>query len=277
MKRFLIAVVGAMPLVLAGVVATAGADTAGTAATAQAPARVTICHKTGSDSNAWRRITVSGRAVTNPSSSSGRSLRAHLRHTGDAVVVGTAACPSANVTPEASATPAARVTICHKTGSTANPFRRITVSSRAVTNPGSSSGRTLRGHMSHSGDMLLPGANACPPGTQQNQARLTANLEPVTGATGSGTASVTIRVGATELCYTLTVTGLTDVTAAHIHLVATGAVVVPLTAPTSGTSSGCVTVARSLLQEIVRTPQAFYINVHTATFPNGQVQGRLSR
>ena len=96
------------------------------------------------------------------------------------------------------------------------------------------------------------------------------------GATGSRTASVTIRVGLARLCHTLTVSGLTNVTAAHIHLVSTGAVVVPLTTPTTGTSSGCGTVDRALLQQIVRNPAAYYVNVHTPTFPNGQVQGKLS-
>jgi hypothetical protein len=271
----MLAIIAAVPLALAGVVATAGADTA--SRDAVAPSSVTICHKTGSQSNPWRRITVSSRAVANPNGRSGRVLRGHLRHTGDAVVVGAAACPSTSVTPTPTSTPAARITICHKTGSTTAPYRRITVSSRAVTNPSSSSGRILRGHMGHTGDMLLPGANACPAGTQQAQSRLTATLQPVSGATGSGNTTVSIRMGQSTLCFTLTVTGLTNVTAAHIHRVAGGAVVVPLTAPTSGTSSGCVTVARSLLQEIVRNPEAFYVNVHTSTYPNGQVQGTLHR
>jgi hypothetical protein len=115
-------------------------------------------------------------------------------------------------------------------------------------------------------------------GTRHEQgSKLTANLRPVAGATGSGTATVTIRLGKGELCFTLTVTGLTNVTAAHIHGGSTGAIVVPLTAPTSGTSSGCVDVAKSLLQEILSSPAAFYVNVHTTSFPNGQIRGDLSK
>jgi hypothetical protein len=242
------------------------------------PSKITICHKTGSDSNPWRRITVSSRAMTNPSSKSGRLLRGHFRHTGDAIVVGTAACPSAAATPAPTGTPATKITICHKTGSSTTPYRRITVSSRAVTNPKSPAGKVLRGHMGHAGDMLLPGASACPPGTQTNQSKFTANLQPVPGATaGSGSATVTIRLGTATLCHTLTVSGLVDVTAAHIHRGSTGAVVVPLTTPTTGTSSGCGTVEKALLQEIVRNPGAFYINVHTLTYQNGQIRGDLSR
>lgn len=275
MKRFLIGAF-ALSVLLAGAVATAEARGTGGQTTAAAPATLTICHKTGSESNPWRRIVVSSRAMANPKSRSGQLLRGHLRHTGDAVVIGTAACPSATLTPAPTNTPPSRITICHKTGSSTTPYRRIMVSSRAITNPKSSSGRILRGHMGHAGDLLLPGTTPCPPGTQ-NQARLTANLQPVTGATGSGTATFTIRLGRTELCYTLTVTGLTNVTAAHIHSLQGGGIVVPLTAPTTGTSSGCVIVAKELLQEIVRTPAAFYANVHTATFLDGQVRGALSR
>jgi hypothetical protein len=275
MKRLLAATVAVIPLGLVGLAAFAQGRPA-PASTAASTAKLTICHKTAADT--FRRITVSSRAVTFSSSRSGRLLRAHLLHTGDAIVVGTAACPSASATPTATGTPPARITICHRTGSTTNPFRRITVSSRAVTNPSSRSGRVLRGHLRHVGDLILPGAPACPaPAGGQGQAvRLTATLHPVEGASGSGSATVTIRLGQRELCFTLTVSGLTNVTAAHIHRLSTSAIVVPLTAPTSGTSNGCVTVERALLQEILANPGAFYVNVHTSAFPNGQIRGNLT-
>ena len=277
MKRLFIAIAAAVPVMFAGALVAQGGDAATQAAAA--PTKLTICHKTGSESNPWRRVTVSSRAMANPNSNSGKTLRSHLRHTGDVVVAGTAACPSATLTPAQTTTTPTRLTICHKTGSTANPYRRITISSRAITNPRSSSGKLLRGHMGHAGDLLMPGVVPCPTGgTQSNQGtKLTSNLQPVQGASGSGTATVTIRLGQSSLCHTLTVSGLTNVTAAHIHRVSTGAIVVPLTTPTTGTSSGCSTVDRALLQEILQTPGAFYVNVHTTTYPNGQVQGNLTR
>jgi hypothetical protein len=274
-KRLLLAT-AAVPVLFAGLVATALGQEAAMR-TATSATKLTICHQTGSDTNPWRRVTISSRAMTNPRSSSGRTLRAHFRHVGDAIVVGTGACPSVNAAPAPTSAPATRITICHKTGSAANPYRRITVSSRAVTNPQSSSGKTLRGHMSHAGDILLPGTTPCPPGQQNTGVRLTANLQPVQGATGSGSATFRIQTGARRLCYSLTVSGLVNVTAAHIHRVSTQAIVVPLTAPTTGTSSGCITVDRALLREILGTPSAFYANVHTSTFPNGQAQGTLAR
>lgn len=278
LKRLFIAVAATVPVMLTGaVVAAQGGDAA--TQTAAAPSKLTICHKTGSESNLWRRISVSSRALANPNSQSGKTLRGHLRHTGDVVVAGTGPCPSAPLTPASTNTPPTKLTICHKTGSTANPYRRITISSRALTNPNSSSGKVLRGHMRHTGDLLTPGVAPCPPGsTQTNQGiKLTANLQPVQGASGSGNATVTIRLGRSSLCHTLTVSGLTDVTAAHIHRVSTSAIVVPLTTPTTGTSSGCSTVDRALLQEILQTPGAFYVNVHTLSYPGGQVQGNLTR
>ncbi|HEX7255551.1 MAG TPA: CHRD domain-containing protein [Gaiellaceae bacterium] len=278
MKRLFIAVAAAVPVLVAGVVAVAHGEGAATP-TAAAPSKLTICHKTGSATNPWRRITVSSRALANPKSRSGRLLRGHLRHTGDAVVVGTAACPAATETPAPTSTPPTKITICHKTGSASNPYRRITISSRAVANPKSSSGKVLRGHMRHAGDLLMPGVAPCPSGTSQpgQGIKLTADLQPVQGATGSGSATVTIRLGLNRLCAKLVVSGLTDVTAAHIHLVSNDAVVVPLATPTAGTASGCLTVEKAVLQRIVQSPGAFYVNVHTVEYPNGQVQGRLTK
>jgi hypothetical protein len=276
-KRWFVALAAAMPVLLAAMVAAAWGGPGVATRSDASPAKITICHKTGSDTNPWRRITVSGRAMSNPTSQAGKTLRGHLRHTGDAIVIGTAACPSPTATPSTSSTPPTKIAICHKTASATTPYQRIMVSSRAVTNAKSSSGKILRGHMRHAGDLLLPGASACPSGTGQQGVKLTANLQPVQGASGSGSATVRARLGGTSLCYTLTVTGLTNVTAAHIHRVSTDAIVVPLTAPTTGTSGGCVTVDKALLREILRDPGAFYVNVHTVSFPNGQVQGRLSR
>ncbi len=279
MRRLFISALVLLSLGLAALIAVAAGQDA-SASTAASPAKLTICHKTGSTSNAFRRISISSRAVTSPNSSAGRVLRAHLLRTGDAIVIGTGSCPSASATPAPTATPPAKITICHRTGSTTNPFRRITVSSRAVTNPNSGSGTILRGHMRHVGDLILPGAPACPAGPPKPSqgVKLTATLQPVSPATtGSGSATVTIRLGQGQLCYTLTVSGLTDVTAAHIHRASTGAIVVPLTAPTSGSSGGCVDVDKPLLQEILASPSAFYINVHTASFPNGQVRGTLTK
>ena len=276
MKRLLIAIAAAAPVLLAGAMVTAQGEGAATQ-TAAAPSKLTICHETGSASNQFRRITVSSRAMANPKSQSGKVLRAHLRHTGDAVVVGNAACPSASVTPAPTSTPATKITICHKTGSDSNPYRRITISSRAVANPSSPSGKLLRGHMRHTGDLLMPGVTPCPSGTQTGQGvKLYANLQPVQGASGirnrfdhdphrSCTALSHAHRERPDQRDRRTHPSRVDrrhrrsADDAHDRHV-----------------ERLRTVEKALLQQIVRNPGAYYVNVHTQTFPNGQVQGTLS-
>jgi hypothetical protein len=276
--RFLVTA-AAVPALAAGAFAAASAA-ASPHTSAAAPQKVTICHKTGSGS--FRRITISSRAWTSPASAAGKQLRKSLLHVGDAVVVGNAACPSSSATPQASDQAPAKITICHATHSKKHPYNRITISSRAVTNPNSQAGSALHGHARHTGDILMPGNDPCPSASGASTgggqaATLHTNLAPVTGATGSGTATFTIRMGKSQLCYSLSVDNLgSTVTAAHIHRGSNDAIVVPLTAPTSGSSSGCVSVAKSLLREIVASPGAFYTNVHTSNFPSGQVRGDLS-
>jgi hypothetical protein len=69
-------------------------------------------------------------------------------------------------------------------------------------------------------------------------------------------------------------------TAAHIHegsSTEAGPVVVTLTAPTRGSSNGCVAIERELAQRILRSPTNFYVNVHNEPFPKGAVRGQLGK
>jgi hypothetical protein len=95
---------------------------------------------------------------------------------------------------------------------------------------------------------------------------------------GSGHFSMTVNFGQSEICYDLTVADLDTVVAAHIHSAPAGIngpIVVPLEAPVDGSSSGCVTVEASLAKAIAKSPQVFYVNVHTVLFPGGAVRGQL--
>jgi hypothetical protein len=97
---------------------------------------------------------------------------------------------------------------------------------------------------------------------------------------GTGTATFRVNPGKKQICYTLTVSNIAPATAAHIHLApptAPGPVVVPLTAPTTGTSSGCATVTRNVALAIIKNPANYYVNVHNAPFGPGAVRGQLTR
>jgi hypothetical protein len=97
---------------------------------------------------------------------------------------------------------------------------------------------------------------------------------------GSGIATFTLNQGQGVICYTLEVENIDPATAAHIHRAPAGSpgpVVVPLAAPTPGSSSGCVEVDPALIKEIRQNPEAFYVNVHNAVYPGGAVRGQLGK
>ena len=71
-------------------------------------------------------------------------------------------------------------------------------------------------------------------------------------------------------------------TAAHIHAAAAGVngpVQLGIAAPaatTSGTASQCSPVADALADSLAFAPAGFYFNVHTTTFPGGEIRGQLA-
>jgi CHRD domain len=113
-------------------------------------------------------------------------------------------------------------------------------------------------------------------------------VNPLTGALGagdpdgSGLATLTVNPGQEEVCYELSVEGITlPAIGAHIHVGdagENGPVVVPLNPPdASGVSSGCAQVPRELALAIIQNPENYYVNVHTTDFPNGALRGQLSK
>ncbi len=97
---------------------------------------------------------------------------------------------------------------------------------------------------------------------------------------GTGTATLTVNPGQGEICYELSVSGIDPASAAHIHEAPAGQagpVVVGLTAPTSGSSSGCVPIDRAEAIDIIQNPENYYVNVHNAAFPGGALRGQLEK
>ena len=106
-----------------------------------------------------------------------------------------------------------------------------------------------------------------------------AEITPEGDPNGGGTAKLTVNPGKNQVCWILSVNDIATATAAHIHTgnaSSEGGVVLGLTAPTGGSSSGCATVSADLVKGLLKTPAEYYVNVHNADFPDGAIRGQLS-
>ena len=97
---------------------------------------------------------------------------------------------------------------------------------------------------------------------------------------GGGFAELSIDVAEGQLCWNLVVELGEAAVAAHVHdgdAGTAGPVVVTLGTPDgNGESNDCASgLDPALLQSIVDEPAGFYVNVHTAGFPDGAVRGQL--
>lgn len=98
-----------------------------------------------------------------------------------------------------------------------------------------------------------------------------------------GRGGFTAIVDGDQLCYGLSVTNLDQPNGAHIHkgnAGENGPIVIGLLPPSTGdpgTSSACVTADPALLEDILRHPGLYYVNVHTSTFPGGAIRDQLVR
>ena len=107
------------------------------------------------------------------------------------------------------------------------------------------------------------------------------NGQETTGAEGGAHGFFSYTIDGEQFCYTLEVEGLTaPTTAAHIHVAprkVAGPIVVPLVVPAETTfeTSGCTTADAALLAAIAENPRDYYVNVHTPTYPGGEVRGQL--
>ncbi len=117
--------------------------------------KITICHATGSPTNPYNEITIGF-----------NGLNGHSKHKGDIVPAPESGCPlvtptpaTITATPTVTTTPTAtmtgnadgKITICHATGSSKNPYVMITVSVNG-----------LNGHGNHPRDIIPAPSGGCP-------------------------------------------------------------------------------------------------------------------
>ena len=191
------------------------------------------------------------------------------------IIVGLATLVGYSSSQAAPPTPKKHV-VCHATSSAKKPYRKVVVGTRAA----------LKAHLAHPGDIVDPVGGVCP--TQSLTALrggrpISTTLAPVAPNTvGSGSFVARSNIGQGRICWSLTVTGLSDVTAAHIHYLngpLATQIAVPLALPTpfTGSATGCATVLRALVKQILVHPENFYVNVHTTAYPGGAISGTLAK
>ena len=115
-------------------------------------------------------------------------------------------------------------------------------------------GQSLRANLS--GDQEVPGAGA---------------------PNAFGTANLYADVPGGRLCYRLGYDGISRPTMAHIHRGGPGQAgppVIDLHYEANG-DEGCVGADPTILRNVAEHPEAFYLNLHTAEYPEGAIRGQL--
>jgi hypothetical protein len=111
------------------------------------------------------------------------------------------------------------------------------------------------------------------------RAKLTGGAETPPGAPqGIGDAIIAFH-GSSVVCWRFAhLHGFTNPTFAHIHIGAkgrSGNIVVPLSTGPRLHHQGCATVSGNVVRSIERSPQAYYVNIHSAQYPSGAVRAQL--
>ena len=108
------------------------------------------------------------------------------------------------------------------------------------------------------------------------------NEVPAVVTEGSGIAKLRLNQGKRRVCYKIQLTDIGDAVAAHIHEGEAGVNGLPVvtlgTPDATGYVEGCVDdVARPLIKDMRKNRSDYYVNVHTTTYPDGEVRGQLQK
>ena len=96
---------------------------------------VNACHATGDPANPYQEVTITS-----------ENIQEHLAHPNDFYPVPVGGCPTTQVE-----VTNGKITICHATGSSKNPYVLITIDVNG-----------LSGHNKHAGDIIPAPAEGCP-------------------------------------------------------------------------------------------------------------------
>jgi hypothetical protein len=100
---------------------------------------------------------------------------------------------------------------------------------------------------------------------------------PATDSAGKGTAELTVDTDAKKVSWTMSVDGLTgEATAAHTHGPASATETAPPVIDMSGAMmmKGSADITDAQLADM--KAGKYYVNVHTAKFPDGEIRGQLA-
>jgi hypothetical protein len=160
------------------------------------------------------------------------------------------------------------------------PLAVALVASAAVAAPHSS-------HTAAPAAQLTPAASPTAPAAGPAQAtgvKLSATLagSPSSDPDAAGTFAARVNVGQQKFCYDFSITNFdTPITGAHIHKLADNAVVLPLPIAADGSPSvtnACADIpTKTLAQDLIQNPSAYYVNFHNAAHPDGAVRGTLEK
>ena len=105
------------------------------------------------------------------------------------------------------------------------------------------------------------------------------NVVGTGAANGMGRAEISVSDALDQVCYELKdITGIGPITGAHVHRGAAGTngpVVFTLERSNEGEYQGCSDAAEWTQNGLQANPGMFYVQVHTAQYPNGAIRGQL--
>jgi hypothetical protein len=123
---------------------------------------------------------------------------------------------------------------------------------------------------------LLP-ALALASGEDKLHTTLTGKNEvPKTSTKATATATIDLKGGKRQVCWAFKIVGLRGMNAAHIHKGKRG-VSGPVFIALGGKfkAKGCASATKAQIEAVEKNPSRYYVNIHTAKFPNGAIRGQL--